>query len=215
MRLLVGAKLTEEDADALIGETEIPGALAERLASELVPAAEIERGRLAVLSWLAREGRLVARVAVAVDPHGRPLAGGADEPYFHLKVGVLRDAHGDGVAFQGSANESASGWVHNFEAISVFPSWNRSIDFDFWAARFEQYWAGEVKGFRVYALPQAVRERLLALAPGEPPPVRDPAEPELPPSRRALARFTRVAPRLPHAQALAEATSVIALVGST
>lgn len=210
MRLLVGAELTKEDAEALSGRSEIPEALAERLASELVPEDEIAQQRLAVLSWLAREGRLVVRVAIAVGEEGRPLVGG-DSPYFHLKVGVLRDAHGDGVAFQGSANESASGWVRNFEAISVFPSWSRPADFDFWAGRFEQYWAGEVTGFRVYPLPQAVRERLLRLAPSEPPPERDPLEPELPPSRRALARFARVAPRLPGSQALAEATSAVTL----
>ena len=73
------------------------------------------------------------------------------------------------------------------------------------------YWAGEVKGFRVYPLPQAVRERLLQLAPAQAPPERDPLEPELPFSRRALARFARVAPRLPQAQALAEATSAVGL----
>lgn len=211
MRLLVGAELTVEDADALTGRSEIPEGLAERLASALVPEDEISQQRLAVLSWLAREGRLVVRVAIALDRDGRPLAGGGDNPYFHLKVGVLRDAHGDGVAFQGSANESASGWVRNFEAISVFPSWTRPTDFDFWAGRFEQYWAGEVKGFRVYPLPHAVRERLVQLAPSEPPPERDPLEPELPPSRRALARFAKVAPRLPGSEALAEATSAVTL----
>ncbi len=211
MRLLVGAELTEQDADALTGKTEIPEALAERLASELVPEDELAQGRLAVLSWLAREGRLVVRVAIALDREGRPLVGGGDNPYFHLKVGVLRDGHDDGVAFQGSANESASGWARNFEAISVFPSWSRPADFDFWAGRFEQYWAGEVKGFRVYPLPHAVRERLVQFAPVEAPSERDPLEPELPPSRRALARFVRVAPRLPGAEALAESTSAVTL----
>lgn len=157
MRLLVGAELTPADADALTGATAIPESLAERLASEIVPADEIDRSRLAVLSWLVREGGLIVRVAIAVDGTGRPLVGGGDEPYFHLKVGVLRDGHADGVAFQGSANESRSGWARNFEAISVFPSWTRVTDFDFWASRFEQYWAGEVKGFRVYPLPDAVR----------------------------------------------------------
>jgi superfamily II DNA or RNA helicase len=211
MRLLVGAELTAQDAEALIGRAEIPDGLAERLASELVPEDEIAQQRLAVLSWLAREGRLVVRVAIALDRKGRPLAGGGDNPYFHLKVGVLRDVHADGVAFQGSANESASGWVRNFEAISVFPSWSRPADFDFWAGRFEQYWAGEVKGFRVYPLPHAVRERLVQFAPTEPPSERDPLEPELPPSRRALARFAKGAPRLSGSEALAEATSAVTL----
>jgi superfamily II DNA or RNA helicase len=210
MRLLVGAELTERDADALVGATEIPGALAERLASELVPADEIDASRLAVLSWLAREGRLLAKVAVPVDAQGRPLTGGEEEPYFHLKVGVLRDEEGDGVAFQGSANESAAGWAHNFEAISVFPSWVSPAHFDLWAKKFEQYWDGKVAGFRVFPLPQAMRERLLHFV-SERPPERDPLEPEPLSGRRAIARFVRIAPRLAYAQALAEATGGVTL----
>jgi hypothetical protein len=211
MRLLVGAELTKDDAEALEGKAAIPDGLAERLASELVPENEIAQQRLAVLSWLAREERLVVRIAIALGPDGKPRLGGGDDPYFHLKVGVLRDVHEDGIAFQGSANESASGWARNFEAISVFPSWTKQADFDFWAGRFEQYWAGEVMGFRVYPLPHAVRERLVHFAPTERPAERDPLEPELPPSRRALARFARVAPRLPDSEALAEATGAVTL----
>lgn len=211
MRLLVGAEIAPEDRDALRGVAEIPAGLAERLASELVPDDEIARRRLEVLAWLVKEGRLTVKVAVAVDEQGAPIVGGDSDPYFHLKVGVLRDAAGNAVAFQGSTNESRQGWARNFEAISVFTSWEDGRHFDEWARRFDEYWAGQVEGFRVYDLPEAVRERLVRSAPPEPPPERDVEERDMPASRGAIARFLRVAPRLVGAQALAEATSAVTL----
>ncbi|MDA8309416.1 MAG: helicase-related protein [Actinomycetota bacterium] len=208
MRLLVGAELAEEDRAALVGATEIPPALAARLAAELVPADEIAAQRLAVLAWLATQGRLEVRVAVPVDPDGVPLPAEQARPYFHEKLGVLRDAAGDGVAFQGSVNESDTAWTHNFESFSVYKSWDGSAPyFDEWASRFERRWSGDVPGFRVFALPDPAVQALLALAPADPPPVRDPEEgPEAPP-REILATFLRIAPRLVGASELALATT--------
>lgn len=123
MRLLVGAEVRESDTDALRGALEIPREFAERLRKELVPEDEIARRRLEVLGWLAREGRLHVRVAIAVDERGEPVPQGQAVPYFHEKIGILRDHRGDGVAFQGSVNESATAWTHNFESFSVYRSW--------------------------------------------------------------------------------------------
>jgi hypothetical protein len=117
MRLLVGTDLTEDDCDAMCGNLHVPDALAERLAGELVPADEIAERRLEVLAWLTQVGRLFIRIALPVDDTGRPVSGGADTPYFHEKIGVLRDSTGDGIAFQGSVNESRQAWARNFESF--------------------------------------------------------------------------------------------------
>ena len=208
MRLLVGAELHEEDRQALIGAVEIPTALAARLASELVPPDEIAARRLQVLAWLAREGRLKVKVAIPVDEQGIPVPPDQARPYFHEKVGILRDADGDGVAFQGSVNESATAWTHNFESFSVYKSWDGSAAyFDEWATKFEVRWAGHVAAFKVYNLPDPVVQALLSLAPSQPPPNRDPEEGPAPAEPNVLATFLTVAPRLPHAEGLAEATS--------
>nr|MDQ6944788.1 SNF2-related protein [Actinomycetota bacterium] len=209
-RFLVGAELGEADRDALIGATEVPAELAARLAASLVPGDEIAQRRLEVLAWLVREGRLELRVAVAVDQAGVPVAPGAHVPYFHEKVGVLRDHRGDGVAFQGSVNESATGWAANFESFSVYRSWDTSAAyFDVWTAKFEARWAGDVAGFRVFPLPEAVRAELVALAPPEVPPARDVGEASERANRATLARFLLVAPRLLGGERLAEATSAV------
>ena len=146
-----------------------------------------------------KEQRLEVKVAIAIDSNGTPLVGGDHDPYFHLKVGVIRDAAGDAVAFQGSANESASGWKRNFEAISVFTSWADGRHFDEWSTKFDAYWSGEVPGFRIYDLPEAVRERLIEAASSEPPPDGD-VEVDVPDARTPFAHYLRVAPRLIHAR---------------
>jgi len=207
VRLLCGAEISAADRDALLGRATLDGAFAARLAERLLTDREVDRRRLEVLAWLAREGRLEVRIAVAVDDHGVPRVGGDLEPYFHEKIGVLRDAHGDGIAFQGSVNESATAWTINFESFSVYTSWDATATyFSFWANKFEQHWAGDLTGFRVYALPDAAREQLISLAPDIAPGERDPEEPPALGDDAVVAHFLRAAPRLVGAQALAEAT---------
>jgi hypothetical protein len=211
-RFLVGAEVGEADREALIGATEVPPELAARLAASLVPSDEIARHRFEVLAWLVREGRLELRVAVAVDRGGVPVALGENVPYFHEKIGILHDVRGDGVAFQGSVNESATGWSANFESFSVYRSWDTSAAyFDMWARKFEERWAGEVPGFRVFPLPEALAAAFVRMAPAETPPVRDVEEGTERADRRTLARFLLAAPRLLGAESLAEATSGVTL----
>lgn len=208
MRMLVGAEFGADDAPALRGVQEVPNELAERLRSALVPDDEIAQRRLEVLAWLAREGRLHIRVAVAVGHDGEPVPPGDVVPYFHEKIGLLYDRRGDGVAFQGSVNESASGWTRNFESFSVYRSWDASADyFALWARKFQERWNGNVPGFRVFELPDAVRERLVSFAPPEPPRARDPEEQEGAAEPSLVARVLLLAPRLVGAADVAVATT--------
>ncbi|WP_083847071.1 DEAD/DEAH box helicase [Rhodococcus sp. P14] len=212
LRLLCGAELRGEDAEALQGKTTLDGPFAERLAGGLVTSSEIDRRRIEVLAWLVREGRLEVRVAIPVDDDGNPLPGQGGNPYFHEKIGVLRDANGDAVAFQGSVNESATAWTRNFESFSVYSSWDGTAGhFAFWASRFEQRWNGNVPGFRVYPLPQAAELALLGRAPETAPGERDPEEPPPVGEPSVVAKFLQLAPRLPWATDLAEATSSVRL----
>jgi hypothetical protein len=207
VRLLCGAEITPADRDALLGRSSLDGSFARRLADRLITDSDVDQKRLQVLAWLIREHRLEVRIAIAVDANGDPIVGGEYDPYFHEKIGVLRDTHGDGVAFQGSVNESATAWTKNFESFSVYTSWGAtSTHFSFWANKFQEHWAGRMAGFRVYPLPTAVRERLLSIAPDEAPDSRDIEEPAPLGVDVVVARYLQVAPRLIGAEALAEAT---------
>jgi hypothetical protein len=215
MRLLIGHAISPQDRDALIGATEIPAALASELASRLVPSDQIARRRLEVLAWLARQGRLHVKVAVPVGPDGVPLPPEQAGAYFHEKIGILRDTAQDGVVFQGSANESSAAWDDNFESISVFKSWDGSApSFEYWAAEFEQRWAGHIPRFKVFDLPDPAVLALLRLVPNGPPDQADPLEPlPAPPANAALlAKFLMVAPQLVGAEGLAEATVGVQLL---
>ncbi len=212
VRLLCGAELRDEDVEALQGNAITNGPLADRLAAGLVTSDEVDRRRIEVLAWLIKKGRLTVKIAVAVDAEGKPIVGDGSKPYFHEKIGVLRDAAQDAVVFQGSVNESATAWTRNFESFSVYSSWgDAAAHFAFWSSRFQQRWEGKVPGFKVYPLPDAVREALVASAPDSMPGERDPDEAPPVGEPNTVARFLHAAPRLPWAGDLAEATSGVRL----
>lgn len=212
VRLLCGAELRDEDVEALQGNTITNGPLAERLAAGLVTSDDVDRQRIEVLAWLIREGRLTVRIAVAVGADGKPIVGDGTKPYFHEKIGVLRDDAQDAVVFQGSVNESATAWTRNFESFSVYSSWgDAAAHFAFWSSRFEQRWEGKVPGFKVYPLPNAVRDALVASASDSMPGERDPDEAPAVGEPNTVARFLHAAPRLPWAGDLAETTSGVRL----
>ncbi len=212
VRLLCGAALTPQDADALQGKETITGPLAERLAAGLVTSSEVDRRRMEVLAWLIKHRRLQVKVAIAVDDDGRALPDQESNPYFHEKIGVLKDQAGDAIAFQGSINESLTAWTRNFESFSVYTSWDGTAKhFAFWAAKFEKRWNGHIPGFKLYGLPEAAEMALLALAPDTMPGERDVDEPPPVGEPSTVARFLQLAPRLPWAGDLAEATSGVRL----
>ncbi|REE63399.1 phospholipase D-like protein [Streptomyces sp. 3212.3] len=212
VRLLCGAEVSQGDREALLGRTEIGPAFAKKLADALVSESEVDRRRLEVLAWLAKVGRLEVRIAIPIDGHGTPIVGGNMDPYFHEKIGVLHDQARDGVAFQGSVNESAQAWTRNFESFSVYPSWTEAANyFSHWKLKFDEHWAGRMAGFKVYPLPQAVTDRLLSMAPDFVPGERDPEEPEPMGDDAVVARYLQVAPTLVGAEALPVATTGITL----
>ena len=205
MRLIAGAQLSAGDIEALQGRVPLEDALARQLSEQLDLAADaVAEARLQVIAWMVRSGRLEIRIGVPCDDVGSPLPSGARDAagYFHAKFGVLADAAGDRVAFDGSVNETAAGWEHNYESLCVYRSWDAA-----WAeygaplaARFDEMWEGRLgPGWKIVPLPEAVRDKLVKLVPdGWAPPARDPAEPPPPPplgpaDREAIAAI-RAAP---------------------
>lgn len=192
IRLLVGVQLSEADREALLGRTPVDEVLAQRLLAHLdVGADEIKQQRWQIIAWLVQQDRLEIRVGVPCDPDGTPLtAAQAGHRYFHTKFGVVTDAAGDRLAFEGSINESAAGWQENFESFSVYPSWKSEVWQDYGQRctdEFERLWEGNPIGsgsdpnrgtWKALPLPQAAQDRLLQFVPENwTPPSRDPLEP--------------------------------------
>ncbi len=201
MRLLVGAQLSQRDVDAILRGVELRDALARQFRGLLTdPAAladHLVKRRLEALAWLAANDRLQIRVVVEADPQtGVPMV---SDGYFHAKSGILHDETGDGIAFSGSINETATAWKGNYESFKVFTSWEDTKYFQGEVETFERIWKDAEVGWRTVDLPDAAREELLTLTPSKHPSSVDPAldaEADSADNANWIAQFVRDAPYL-------------------
>lgn len=220
MRLIVGCTLQQPEQDA-IGEGYDWRARLEAhlLAADLTPPDE-EAGRgLELLAWMVAQGYLDVKVAVPVDPDGRP----AHAPgLYHEKVGILTDGEGNRLSFSGSINETAGGWVNNRESFHVHCGWfggRETAHLEDEVDAFARLWEGRARSVKVFDFPEAARKKLLEFLPGDdrsptPPTRRAIQEPE---TRKLLASefrrivwtFIREAPRLARGLRVGEMTSAV------
>jgi DNA phosphorothioation system restriction enzyme len=102
---------------------------------------------------------------------------------YHEKLGIFRDLNGNFVSFTGSANESSSALIDNFECIDVFWSWEPGSSRRAWrkAENFEKLWNNHTDNLEVIEFPEAARRSLLKWCPNRPPTW----EPGLPKPRRS------------------------------
>ena len=120
MRLIVGCTLQQPEQDA-IGEGYDWRARLEThlLAADLTPPDEKAGRGLEMLAWMVAQGHLDVKVAVPVDPDGRP----AHAPgLYHEKVGILTDVEGNRLSFPGRSMRrreagSTTGRAFTFTAV--------------------------------------------------------------------------------------------------
>ncbi|MTW18313.1 hypothetical protein GJ689_19105 [Rhodoplanes serenus] len=159
LRLLVNEELAEPDVRALL-DAGIDAPLIETLLARLgPPATALQKGRLEMLAWLARDGWLEMKVGVMRHADG----------ILHAKFGLFVDAAEDAVVFSGSGNESAKGIGGNYEKLEISESWvdpKRHVHF---RDEFDLLWSGDDPAVVVVPLPEAVRDALIRLAPDAPP----------------------------------------------
>lgn len=169
MRLIVGTQLSPADVAAIREGVADRGQVIEaaaRGADIMLSDDGVGNEYLKLLGWMVREQLLNIKVGVPVDKAGLPLAPDEARGYFHSKYGILTDATNDQVAFIGSDNETAAGWLYNHETFSVAKSWLEQV----WEdqghdiqVRFNKHWDGHPdSGWTVFNLTD-VDDRLLKL----------------------------------------------------
>lgn len=159
MRLVFGGEIDEDDA-AAIADGYVLRAVSERVGEVILHtidnlAEALTTQRLKALSWLVANGHLDIKVALK------------RRGMYHEKIGIFRDASGDALVFQGSANETTAALLpdFNFESINVFQSWRPELadHFQPYVDGFERLWLNETLNTHVIAFPEAAKERLVKI----------------------------------------------------
>lgn len=232
MRMVVGCTLDAPEVAAIEHGQSLRATVQEKLMSTPLSVASLhEQEALELLSWMVARGYLEIKVAVPCDSDRNPVVSRA---LFHEKAGIIEDKTGGRLAFAGSVNETANGWLHNWESFHVFCDFDggtKHVDAE--EKTFALLWADRAKRARVKDVPTAVKEDLLRFLP------KDDEEPErlkrartgqwevpepagtvakqlplvkgtsMEERRKAVWQLIWSAPRLPGGERIAEVTSAI------
>ena len=180
MRLVVGCTLDAAEVEAIEEGEELRPLVEQRLAAlPLAPPDEATSDALELLSWMVARGHLDVRVAVPCDADRRPVPA---DGIFHEKAGIIQDRGGDRLAWNGSLNETAAGWQHNWESINVYTSWGADAErVNEEEANFARIWAGRAQRVIVLDIPDAARRDLMRFLPTHDLPARLRQAPETQP----------------------------------
>lgn len=168
MRLICSPVLSDDDHEALRegysdkAEAAAGDSIAE--AFQRLLASEGLQKPATVLASLVAAGVIECKIAWV-----GPEAGGRPKRLFHDKVGILRDADGDQIAFKGSMNETWPGLARdgNLESVDVFASWRDEGELSRVrdeAEYFERLWNDEWPGVTVRSFPETARSAIVSAA---------------------------------------------------
>jgi len=181
MRLISGATWSPADIEAFrLGEAALSNSIGQGLVSRLEPDEQecvrlglpagwrpkkdqISQHRLGALAWMIANAFLEVRIALPLDPSGRPYLPGRQGALFHPKSGVLADANGDRISFQGSVNETGAAWARNREKFDVRRSWFADLDAEDIHGELDEFstiWDRRDPQLLILPLPEAVRRYL-------------------------------------------------------
>ncbi len=198
VRLVVNEELSAEDVRALTetgDETPLALLLQKRFRN---PQGVLEKKRLEMLGWLVKADLLEVRVGVMRRGGG----------ILHAKYGIATDGFGDAVVFSGSGNETAQGLLGNYERLEVSTSWEDSERHREYADEFGSLWLNAHPDVATVTLPEALRLRLIKLAPKEPP-IAEPSNALARQRAEMVWRFIVEAPFFPEGSATCDATALV------
>ena len=122
-----------------------------------ITAADLRaKGQLDIIAWLVAQGRLEIRVA---------LPRSARHGIFHSKTGIMTDAAGNRISFDGSPNETDAGWGRNYERFHLFRSWQDPERVRLDVEHFARLWENRSDRVCVLPIPQAYTEHFKSVAP--------------------------------------------------
>ena len=164
MRLIVGCTLGQEEINAIQKGEKLRLQVEKQLtAVPLNPSDATAAEALELLAWMVGNNYLDVQVAVPCDINGNPIPSNG---IFHEKAGIIEDSAGDRIAWNGSLNETPSGWRNNWESINVYTIWGpepRRVEEE--EENFSRIWANKSHRVVVLDVPEAVRQDLIRFMP--------------------------------------------------
>ncbi|SNR42896.1 DEAD/DEAH box helicase [Halorubrum vacuolatum] len=172
------------------------------------PLSEEGESRLALIAQMLDEERLHLKI-------GEP-RNNSDSGIFHPKLGIVTDADGNRITFEGSINETYNAWYRNYERFKVHRSWdeveNEYVKQD--VKTFERLWNEEHEDVEVTDIDEAIERDILDWQPESDEEIEEHVErlkksSEPPASEATITRIAKERELLPGALHIAEEISSI------
>ena len=170
MYLITGLILSEDDIEAIIKGKSTPAEIIEERLQEELNNLDwndlIVKRRLEVLAWLVAKEKLEIKIAV---PNLENEKDNRETSLFHSKFAIFEDFNGDRLHIEGSINETEYGWTRNTESFSAHRSWVKE-EKEFVDSALEEFqilWNNKSEKIKTYEIPEAVKKRLVKIAPWE------------------------------------------------
>ena len=165
MRLICGNQLNQEDVDVINDAESLKDIVNESFLNDYFSIEDgIEKDYIKLLGWMIANNFLEIKIGFNM----KNPSGSIDE-LVHTKTGILYDDESEVIFFNGSVNETASGWGSNLEIITVDKSWEyvgvKENRIDPHIEDFEYCWNGEYPYMSVMNVPEASKRELIKNAP--------------------------------------------------
>lgn len=165
MQLVASPQLSDEDIEAITqGIKQREEIIAEVTRNQLEQEFnQVVKNRFACLAWLLSHQLLDIKLAIPKNLRQQGI--------YHEKLGIFEDTEGNIVTFTGSANESSTALIANFECIDVYCSWHTGVKDR--ALRklnnFNKLWNNKTTNLDVIEFPEAAKKSLLNFCPDKEP----------------------------------------------
>ena len=123
----------------------------------------------AIMGWMLAntidgEPQLEIKIVIPITEQGKSNT----NSIFHQKVGIFYDGENEIISFEGSVNETGSGWTENIEKFKIAKTWSdesdkKRVELD--VKTFEKFWNNQGKRTMVIDLPDAVKNKLIKVRP--------------------------------------------------
>lgn len=160
IQLVASPRLQEKDVEAIQrgyqmrDDDKVHSVIQTALLRELLDTTSpTEERRLDLLANLIAEGCLDIKIALTKFQKSIGI--------YHEKMGIMKDANNNIIAFSGSMNESGNSLTNNYETVDVFRNWKSPFEAERVGIKvraFENIWNDKEKNIVVTAFPEVNQE---------------------------------------------------------